>query len=131
MYMIKMRTQLHEHIKNSDTWFTFYENGSTSNLKANMFIMEKEDSDGIISALSSDPHTPTFNRNSTCLTFQTESTFMLFYNPFLFLFRLAKSNFKNITPSYRYLQLVTPTVFSNSTFLLSFYKNGVSSPLEI
>ena len=27
--------------------------------------------------------------------------------------------------------IVTPTVFSNSTFLLSFYKNGVSSPLEI
>ena len=61
-------------------------------------------SDGIISALSSDPHTPTFNRNSTCLTFQKENTFMFSYNPFLFLFRLSKSNFKNITPSNRYLQ---------------------------
>ena len=60
-----------------------------------------EYSDGIISALSSDPHTPTFNCNSTCLTFQIENTFMLLYNPFLFLFRIAKSNFKNITPSYR------------------------------
>ena len=35
-------------------------------------------SDGIISALSSDPHTPIFNRNSTCLTFQKENAFMFF-----------------------------------------------------
>ena len=54
-------------------------------------------SDGIISALSSDPHTPPFNRNSTRLTFQKENTFMLFYNPFLFLFRLANLNHRRST----------------------------------
>ena len=41
---------------------------------------------------------------------------------------MCKNNFE---PERELYFVVTPTVFTNSTFLLSFYKNGVSSPLEI
>ena len=54
---------------------------------------------GLVNYTAPSPDAQTFNLNLTCLTFQKENKFLVDYYQSAFLFRLAITNFENISTS--------------------------------